>query len=97
MYGRYRLSRRKEIIEWYFESAPWNDDWTPRYNIAPTQPVPVLRQHPNKPVREFALMKWGLIPHWAKDGSIAMRTINAKSETAAMKPLSAIRSGFAGV
>jgi len=86
MCGRYRLSRRKEIIEQYFESAPWDDDWTPRYNIAPIQPVPVLRQHPNKPVRELALMKWGLIPHWAKEPSIATSTINAKSETAATKP-----------
>jgi putative SOS response-associated peptidase YedK len=86
MCGRYRLSCRKEIIEQYFESAPWDDDWTPRYNIALTQSVPVLRQHPKKPVRELALMKWGLIPHWAKDGSIAMSTINAKSETAATKP-----------
>ena len=55
MCGRYRLSRRKEIIEQYFESAQWDDDWTPRYNIAPTQSVPVLRQHPNKPVRQLAL------------------------------------------
>jgi putative SOS response-associated peptidase YedK len=86
MCGRYRLSRRKEIIEQYFESAPWDDDWEPRYNIAPTQSVPVLRQHPKQPVRQLALMKWGLIPHWAKDPSIAASTINAKSETAATKP-----------
>jgi hypothetical protein len=47
MCGRYRLSRRKEIIEEYFGSAPWDDDWNPRYNITPTQQVPVIRQHPN--------------------------------------------------
>jgi putative SOS response-associated peptidase YedK len=35
MCGRYRLSRRKQIVEEYFESAPWDDDWSPRYNIAP--------------------------------------------------------------
>jgi hypothetical protein len=46
MCGRYRLSRRKQIIEEYFETADWQDDWSPRYNIAPTQPVPVIRQHP---------------------------------------------------
>jgi putative SOS response-associated peptidase YedK len=86
MCGRYRLSRRKEIIEEYFGSAPWDDDWSPRYNIAPTQPVPVIRQHPKEPVRQLSLMKWGLIPHWARDPSIAARTINAKSETAATKP-----------
>jgi putative SOS response-associated peptidase YedK len=53
MCGRYRLSRRKELIEQYFGSAPWDDDWNPRYNIAPTQPVPVIRQNPKEPVREF--------------------------------------------
>src|SRR5215467_8279066 len=83
---RYRLSRRKQIIEEYFGSAPWDDDWTPRYNIAPTQPVPVIRQHPKEPVRQLSLMKWGLIPNWSKDPSIATATINAKSETAATKP-----------
>jgi putative SOS response-associated peptidase YedK len=86
MCGRYRLSRRKQIISEYFETVDWQDDWSPRYNIAPTQSVPVIRQNPKKHVRELARMKWGLIPHWAKDGSIAASTINAKSETAADKP-----------
>ena len=86
MCGRYRLSRRKQLVEEYFETAPWDDDWSPRYNIAPTQPVPVVRQHPKKPVRGITGMRWGLVPHWAKDQSIAAKTINAKSETAAEKP-----------
>jgi len=38
--GRYRLSRRKQLVEEYFDSGPWDDVWSPRYNIAPTQPVP---------------------------------------------------------
>ena len=86
MCGRYRLSRRKQIIEEYFGSAPWDDDWSPRYNIAPTQQVPVIRQHPKEPIRQVSLMRWGLIPHWTKDLSVATSTINAKSETAATKP-----------
>jgi putative SOS response-associated peptidase YedK len=86
MCGRYRLSRRKQIIEEYFGSAPWDDDWNPRFNVAPTQQIPVVRQHPKETIRQLSLMKWGLIPHWAKDGSIAASTINAKSETAATKP-----------
>lgn len=86
MCGRYRLSRRKQIIEEQFDTSDWQDDWNPRYNIAPTQSVPVIRQHPKEPVRQISLMKWGLIPHWAKDSSIASSTINAKSETAAAKP-----------
>ena len=86
MCGRYRLSRRKQIIEEHFDAADWQDDWSPRYNIAPTQHVPVIRQHPKKPVRQISLMKWGLIPTWARDTSIASSTINAKSETASTKP-----------
>jgi len=80
------LSRRKQIIEEYFETADWQDEWSPRYNIAPTQPIPVIRQSPKEPVRQLSLMKWSLIPNWAKDAAVATGTINAKSETAATKP-----------
>ena len=80
------MSRRKQLVEEYFDSAPWDDDWSPRYNIAPTQPVPVIRQNPKEPIRELSLMKWGLIPHWSKDGSGAAGMINARSETAATQP-----------
>jgi putative SOS response-associated peptidase YedK len=86
MCGRFRLSRRKQTIEEHFDTADWQDDWSPRYNIAPTQPIPVIRQHPKEPVRQISTMKWGLIPHWAKDASAAASTINARSETAATKP-----------
>lgn len=86
MCGRYRLSRRKQIIEEHFETADWQDDWSPRYNIAPTQHIPVIRQHPKEPIRQISTMRWGLVPHWAKDASGAAGTINARSETAATKP-----------
>lgn len=86
MCGRYRLSWRKQLVEEHFETADWQDDWSPRYNVAPTQSVPVIRQHPKEPIRQFSLMKWGLVPHWAKDASGAAGTINARSETAAEKP-----------
>jgi len=86
MCGRYRLSRRKQVIEEYFGSAPWDDDWNPRFNVAPTQQIPVIRQSPKEPIRELSLMRWGLIPSWARDQSVAARTINARSETAATKP-----------
>jgi putative SOS response-associated peptidase YedK len=86
MCGRYRLSRRKQIIEEQFGTGDWQDDWNPRFNIAPTQPVPVIRQNPKEPVRQISTMRWGLIPSWAKDTSGAARMINARSETAGMKP-----------
>jgi len=85
MCGRYRLSRRKQIIEDHFATSG-EDDWSPRYNIAPTQPIPVIRQNPKEPVRELSLMRWGLVPSWAKGPSVATRMINARSETASTKP-----------
>jgi len=54
--------------------------------IAPTQPVPIIRQNSKKLVRELSLFRWGLVPSWAKDPSIAARMINARSETASTKP-----------
>ena len=86
MCGRYRLSRRKQLIEEHFECDLWDEEWSPRYNIAPTQPVPVIRQHPKEPIRQIASMRWGLIPNWAKSPSGAAGMINARSETAATKP-----------
>jgi len=85
MCGRYRLSRRKQLVEEYFD-ASGDDDWSPRYNIAPTQPVPIIRQHPKEPNRVLSLVRWGLIPSWPKDISGAAGMINARSETAATKP-----------
>jgi putative SOS response-associated peptidase YedK len=86
MCGRYRLSRRKQIVEEYFGSVPGEEEWIPRYNIAPTQPVPVIRQNPKEPVRELSLVRWGLIPSWAKNSSVGAQMINARSETASTKP-----------
>ena len=73
------------MIEEYFSSVSGEEDWTPRYNIAPTQPVPVIRQNPKEPRRELSLFRWGLIPSWAKDQSAAAQMINARSETASAK------------
>ena len=64
--------------------------WTPRYNIAPTQPVGVLR--PETAGFEFTPMRWGLIPSWAKDIKMGARMINARAESVAEKP--AFRSAF---
>jgi hypothetical protein len=62
--GRYRQSRRKQILEEHF-LADWDElEWHPRYNIAPTQPVPIIRQNPKEPNREISLVRWGLIPSW---------------------------------
>jgi putative SOS response-associated peptidase YedK len=86
MCGRYRLSRKKQILDDHFSTVSGDEDWNPRYNIAPTQVVPVIRQNPRAPMRELSLFRWGLIPSWASDPTIATRMINARSETAATKP-----------
>jgi putative SOS response-associated peptidase YedK len=64
----------------------------PRYNVAPTQMVAVIRLDRDTLQRRLVLVKWGLVPSWAKDVSIGQRMINARAEAAAEKP--AFRSAF---
>jgi putative SOS response-associated peptidase YedK len=59
---------------------------TPRYNIAPTQPVAAIRLAPDSQTKELTFFRWGLIPSWAKDMKMGSRLINARSETVAEKP-----------
>jgi putative SOS response-associated peptidase YedK len=73
------------MIEEYFETVN-AVDWEPRYNIAPSQSVGIIRQDRAKPERRFSLARWGLIPSWATDAGIGFKTINARSETVASKP-----------
>src|SRR5437764_4200437 len=80
MCGRYRLSRADRLAEKF--EAELAEELQPRYNIAPTQPVPVVRASGSR--RVIASMRWGLIPSWAKDASMAQ--INARSETLLEKP-----------
>ena len=92
MCGRYAIygpvSRaNREIIEFLGEEIAFR----PAYNAAPTQKLPVLRATAGGK-RELALLRWGLIPSWAKDPAIGARMINARSETVAEKP--AFRSAF---
>jgi putative SOS response-associated peptidase YedK len=96
MCGRYRLSRRKQIVEEYFDSASEEveseaePNWDLRYNIAPTQPVAVVKQAGS--ARALAMMRWGLVPSWASDISIGSSLINGRSETILEKP--AFRDAF---
>jgi putative SOS response-associated peptidase YedK len=88
MCGRYRLSRKDRFAQ-YFEVDPF-ENFEPRYNIAPTQPVTVVRRAGN--ARDLATMRWGLIPSWSQDASIGASLINARSETVLEKP--AFRDSF---
>jgi putative SOS response-associated peptidase YedK len=86
MCGRYRLTAKERYIAEHFGVDEEEVHWTPRYNVAPTQEVAVIRQDSKEPKRHFSLMRWGLIPYWSKDASMAARTINAMAETVAEKP-----------
>jgi putative SOS response-associated peptidase YedK len=81
MCGRYRLSRRKQIVAEYFDAIPGEEEWEPRYNIAPTQPVPVIRRNQQETRSKLSLLRWGLIPSWSTDPTIGYKTINARAET----------------
>jgi putative SOS response-associated peptidase YedK len=60
-------------------------DVRPRYNIAPTQDIAAIRVD-ERGTRELVMLRWGLVPFWAKDPSIGNRMINARAETVAEKP-----------
>lgn len=85
MCGRYRLTARERYLRDHF-GLDADISWSPRWNIAPTQQVAIVRQHKTQPRRTFDLVRWGLIPYWAKDATISTKTINAMSETAGVKP-----------
>lgn len=94
MCGRYTLSLTREellqeLAELGLESVP---ELAPRFNIAPSQQAPVVGKREGEPAPSVVLMRWGLVPHWAKDPSIGNRMINARFETAATK--NAFRSAF---
>lgn len=84
MCGRYTLTVSAAVLAEVFE-ADVQVEHVPRYNIAPTQTVPIVRMD-DTGRRRIDGARWGLIPHWADDASIGNRLINARSETAASKP-----------
>lgn len=83
MCGRFSLSSPPEEVRHHFgyDEQP---NFPPRYNIAPTQPVAIVRAHEGK--KQFHLVRWGLIPSWVKDPKSFTLLINARSETAHEKP-----------
>ena len=84
MCSRYNLTAPPEAVRMFF-NATGEADFPPRYNIAPTQPVLIVRDRDSKG-RELVLVRWGLIPAWSKDPSLLKTMlINARAETAADK------------
>ncbi|HPG88488.1 MAG TPA: SOS response-associated peptidase [Hyphomicrobium sp.] len=84
MCSRYSLTSPPEAVRTLFDCGG-DDDFPPRYNIAPTDPVLIVRLDARSN-RELVLVRWGLIPTWVKDPREFATLINARAETAAEKP-----------
>ncbi len=88
MCGRYYLNATPADLATHFE-VDVRDNFPPRYNIAPTQPIAVIHRSERRE-RAYALMRWGFIPSWARGEHLvrfgSKPLINARSETAADKP-----------
>lgn len=97
MCGRYLLNADPDLLAQIFgvQEISQTPRDRPRYNVAPSQPVPIVREAGSGEARgrEFATARWGLVPAWAKDPAIGNKLINARAETAAEKP--AFRAAFA--
>jgi putative SOS response-associated peptidase YedK len=88
--GRYTLTGSLPDLVDVFDVPVPEFRYNPRYNIAPTQEAPVVAQDSRG--RRMGLLRWGLVPSWARDPNIGSRLINARSETVAEKP--AFRQAF---
>ena len=88
MCGRFLLTTPRTQLADLFQFTVADDDGaslTPRYNIAPSQSIATVRNEQGDR-RELAVVRWGLVPKWAKDRPSEQGLINARSETAAVKP-----------
>src|SRR5262245_44751123 len=83
MCGRYVIISSPEAIRRLFGYID-QPNFPPRYNVAPTQPVPIVRLAEGQ--RRFALVRWGLIPAWVKDPKTFSLVINARGESVLDKP-----------
>src|SRR5215467_1635086 len=83
MCGRYLIITSPEAIRRFFQ-YPEQPNFPARYNIAPTQPIPIVRLADGK--RSFALMRWGLLPSWVQEPKTFPLLINARGESVLDKP-----------
>ena len=94
MCGRVRLSSDVSEIKLVFSIPPHRPtpNIAPSWNVAPTDPLPVVRYDPKASERSVDVMRWGLVPFWAKDIKVGFSNINAMAETVGTKP--AFREAF---
>ena len=83
MCGRYAITSAPEAIRALFAYLE-QPNFPARYNVAPTQPIPIVRLHEGR--RQFALVRWGLIPPWVKDPKTFSLVINARGDSVLDKP-----------
>jgi putative SOS response-associated peptidase YedK len=87
MCGRFaRRSTREVLAEWFGVDLDDAPAFEPSYNVTPQSVQPVVRPGRDSGAPEFALLRWGLVPSWAKDAKIGYSTINARAEEVATKP-----------
>jgi putative SOS response-associated peptidase YedK len=91
MCGRYgRRADKHRIAQWMqaHDTNVFDDEslYAPSFNVAPQTFQPVVRLNGETGERELTIMRWGLVPFWAKDAKMAFNTINAKAETITTSP-----------
>ena len=86
MCGRYATTRSEADLSDLFEAIDVTEGLGPSWNVAPTDPVPVVRVSQSHDARVLDTARWGLVPPWATDTRGAARMINARSETVATSP-----------
>lgn len=87
MCGRYASFLPAEALRALFHTENPTPNWEPTWNMAPTRDAPVVRLHPETHARHLDLLRWGLVPHWAKDPKSVRQPINARTETLATSPM----------
>ena len=94
MCGRVRLSSDVSEIKLVFSIPPHRPtpNFPPGWNVAPTDPLPVVRFDPRASERSLDVARWGLVPYWSKDIKVGFTNINAKAEGIENRP--AFREAF---
>ena len=83
MCGRFASFLPAEALRAMFDTVTATPNWEPTWNMAPTRDAPLIRLHPETRARHLGLLRWGLVPHWAKDPKSVRQPINARAETLA--------------
>jgi putative SOS response-associated peptidase YedK len=87
MCGRYASFVAADRLHRLFRTVNPTPNLQPTWNMAPTRDAPVVRLHPETRHRHLDLLRWGLVPHWARDPKATRQPINARAETLATSPM----------